>query len=88
MIAVNNYISSLDLSNILDSYSIKYEVDTYCRPGDKDDDCDAYLISNFKDNQDVYLNSLLSYHKIVYNSIATSIIINELFEMMHQVGVL
>ena len=66
--AVDNYISSLDLSNILDSYRIKYEVDTYCRPGDKDDDCDAYLISNFKDNQDVYLNSLLLYHKVLFSA--------------------
>ena len=30
----------------------------------------------------------ISIYVNVYNSIATSIIINELFEMMHQVGVL
>ena len=66
--AVDKYICSLDLSAILDNYKINYEVDTYCRPGDKDDDCDAYLISNFEGNQDVYLSNLLSYHKVLFSA--------------------
>ena len=66
--AVDHYIDTLNFVDMLGKYRIEYKMGTYCRPGDKDDDCDAYLTSNYKDNQDVYLNDILLYHKSLFSA--------------------
>ena len=66
--AVDHYIDTLNFVDMLGKYRIEYKVETYCRPGDKDDDCDAYLTSNYKDNQDVYLNDILLFHKSLFSA--------------------
>ena len=65
---IDNYIDTLNFVDMLDKYRIEYKVETYCRPGDKDDDCDAYLTANYKDNQDIYLNNILLYRKTLFSA--------------------
>ena len=64
---VDDYISQIDIIHLLENYELDITHDTTCRPGDKDDFCDTYLISNYKDNGDAYLNAFLLYKETLFS---------------------
>lgn len=64
---VDDYISQIDIIHLLENYELDIMHDATCRPGDKDDFCDTYLISNYKDNGDAYLNEFLLYKETLFS---------------------
>ena len=63
---VGDYVEHLNISDILKNYKIELVDYCTCRRGDKDDDAITYLTSKLENTEDVYLNELLSYSKVLY----------------------